>query len=64
MQRNPRKIPWYSRIINNPLPQDDPKQRQPDISLATKKLGWKPSIDLENGLRTTAGYFAERLGKG
>jgi len=53
-----------SRVINNPLPQDDPKQRRPDISLATQRLGWKPSIDLETGLRTTAGYFAERLGKG
>ena len=53
-----------SRIINNPLPQDDPKQRQPDISLASKVLGWKPSIDLETGLRATVGYFAERLGKG
>src|SRR5450759_4205103 len=53
-----------SKIINNPLPQDDPKQRRPDISLAINKLGWKPSIDLETGLRTTVGYFAERLGKG
>ena len=53
-----------SRIINNPLPLDDPKQRQPDISLAVEKLGWKPSVDLESGLRRTVGYFAERLGKG
>jgi UDP-glucuronate decarboxylase len=53
-----------SRIVYNPLPQDDPKQRQPDISLATEKLGWKPVVDLETGLRKTAGYFAKRLGKG
>jgi UDP-glucuronate decarboxylase len=53
-----------SRIINNPLPQDDPKQRRPDISLATSKLGWKPVVELETGLRRTAGYFAARLGKG
>jgi UDP-glucuronate decarboxylase len=53
-----------SRIVYNPLPQDDPKQRQPDISLATEKLGWKPVVDLEAGLRKTAGYFAKRLGKG
>jgi UDP-glucuronate decarboxylase len=53
-----------SRIINNPLPQDDPKQRRPDISLATQRLGWKPSIDLERGLNNTVGYFAERLEKG
>ncbi len=53
-----------SRIIHNPLPQDDPKQRQPDITLATRKLGWRPSIDLETGLRKTVGYFSERLEKG
>jgi UDP-glucuronate decarboxylase len=53
-----------SRFINKPLPQDDPKQRQPDITLATQRLGWKPSVDLESGLRRTVGYFAERLHKG
>jgi UDP-glucuronate decarboxylase len=53
-----------SGIINKPLPQDDPKQRQPDISLAIQKLGWKPAIDLESGLRTTAEYFSGRLRKG
>src|SRR6185369_896739 len=53
-----------SRIIFKPLPQDDPKQRQPDISLATGKLGWKPEIDLETGLRKAAAYFAERIRKG
>jgi UDP-glucuronate decarboxylase len=54
----------HSGIINKPLPQDDPKQRQPDISLAIQKLGWKPVIDLESGLRTTAEYFSGRLRKG
>jgi UDP-glucuronate decarboxylase len=53
-----------SRIIYNPLPQDDPKQRRPDISLANRMLGWQPSVDLETGLGRTAGYFAARLGKG
>jgi UDP-glucuronate decarboxylase len=53
-----------SRIINKPLPEDDPKQRQPDISLATEKLGWKPLVDLDTGLRRTAGYFTGRLKKG
>jgi len=53
-----------SGIINKPLPQDDPKQRQPDISLAIQKLGWKPAIDLECGLRSTAEYFTGRLRKG
>jgi UDP-glucuronate decarboxylase len=50
-----------SRIIFKPLPQDDPKQRRPDISLASSKLGWKPAIDLETGLRKTAEYFAARI---
>jgi len=53
-----------SRIIFRPLPQDDPKQRQPDISLAGSKLGWKPLVALEAGLGKTAGYFAARIGKG
>jgi UDP-glucuronate decarboxylase len=53
-----------SGIINKPLPQDDPKQRQPDIALATQKLGWKPVINLESGLRSTAAYFSDRLCKG
>jgi UDP-glucuronate decarboxylase len=53
-----------SGIINKPLPQDDPKQRQPDISLAIQKLGWKPVIELKSGLRSTAEYFTDRLHKG
>jgi UDP-glucuronate decarboxylase len=53
-----------SKIIFKPLPQDDPKQRQPDISLAGEKLGWKPTVTLDAGLGTTAGYFAARIGKG
>jgi len=46
-----------SKIIFAPLPSDDPKQRQPDISLAFKKLVWKPSIGLANGLQKTIEYF-------
>ncbi len=47
-----------SRIIHLPLPQDDPKQRQPDISLAKEKLqGWVPKIQLREGLQTTIAYF-------
>lgn len=53
-----------SRIIYRPLPQDDPKQRRPDISLAAEKLGWKPQVDLETGLRRTAAYFAKRIRPG
>jgi len=45
-----------------PIPQDDPKRRCPDISLATKSLGeWKPQIDIEKGLRRTIDYFAKTL---
>lgn len=46
-----------SRIIFKPLPQDDPKQRQPDISRAKALLGWQPKIDLETGLRLSMDYF-------
>ena len=49
-----------SKIIYLPLPQDDPLQRKPDITLANDKLeGWKPLIDLENGLIETIKYFKE-----
>ncbi|HCC51854.1 MAG TPA: NAD-dependent dehydratase [Porphyromonadaceae bacterium] len=54
-----------SKIIFEPLPQDDPKQRQPDISLAYEKLaGWKPSVKLEDGLKKTIAYFDDLLRKG
>ena len=46
-----------SNIIEAPLPQDDPKQRQPDISKAKRDLGWEPSIQLEQGLVKTIDYF-------
>jgi len=48
-----------SKLIFKPLPGDDPKQRQPDISLAKKQLGWKPNVDLEIGLRKTIDYFSQ-----
>lgn len=51
-----------SRIIHCPLPQDDPLQRQPDISLAREKLAWEPTIPLEDGLLRTIAYFRENLG--
>jgi UDP-glucuronate decarboxylase len=50
-----------SRIVHRPLPQDDPMQRCPDITLATKTLGWKPAIELDAGLRATAAYFSQML---
>ena len=46
-----------SSIDYQPLPQDDPKQRQPDISLAKNELGWEPTIQLREGLEKTAEYF-------
>ncbi len=46
-----------SKIIYKPLPQDDPRQRQPIIELAKKELGWEPVTDLEEGLRATIEYF-------
>jgi len=46
-----------SEIIFEPLPQDDPKQRQPDINLAKDLLGWQPSVELSDGLSTTINYF-------
>jgi UDP-glucuronate decarboxylase len=46
-----------SKIIFMPLPADDPTQRQPDISLAKKELGWEPKIMLDEGLVKTIDYF-------
>ena len=50
-----------SRIVYRPLPQDDPKQRQPDITRASTLLGWQPQVDLEEGLAKTVGYFKSKL---
>ena len=50
-----------SRIERKPLPQDDPRQRQPDIALAKSKLGWQPKVALEDGLKETVRYFRELL---
>ena len=50
-----------SEIVHRPLPQDDPLQRQPDISLAKEKLGWEPQVALAEGLRATIDYFEKYL---
>jgi len=51
-----------SKIDYRPLPQDDPKVRQPDISKAKKLLGWEPKVSLDDGLQRTYEYFRERMG--
>ena len=50
-----------SEIIYEAMPQDDPKQRQPDISHAQNTLGWAPEIQLEQGLNRTIAYFEKLL---
>lgn len=50
-----------SKLIFKPLPQDDPKQRQPDIELARSELNWEPTIKLDDGLRKTITYFDDLL---
>jgi len=52
-----------SKLIFRPLPQDDPKQRQPDISLAKDKLDWKIKTELDEGLKHTINYFEKKLNK-
>jgi UDP-glucuronate decarboxylase len=50
-----------SGIVKRPLPPDDPRQRQPDITLAKDKLGWAPTIGLEDGLKETVAFFKKLL---
>lgn len=50
-----------SRLIFQPLPSDDPRQRQPDILLAKEKLRWEPKVTLDDGLKETIGYFRSTL---
>jgi UDP-glucuronate decarboxylase len=49
-------------FVHKPLPSDDPLQRRPDITLAKQLLGWEPKVTLDEGLRKTIPYFAERIG--
>ncbi|MBV8813959.1 MAG: SDR family oxidoreductase [Verrucomicrobia bacterium] len=51
-----------TEIVFRPLPIDDPKVRQPDISRAKRLLGWQPKVDFESGIRETIGYFKSKLG--
>lgn len=50
-----------SKLVFKALPTDDPKQRQPDISLAKENLGWQPKVNLEDGLKETISYFKKLL---
>jgi nucleoside-diphosphate-sugar epimerase len=51
------------KVSYRPLPQDDPRQRQPDITRARNLLGWEPTVPLKEGLKRTVEYFAGRIGK-
>jgi len=51
-----------SKIIYEPLPTDDPKQRKPDITKAQTILGWQPKVDRKEGLKITLDYFKKVLG--
>jgi UDP-glucuronate decarboxylase len=52
-----------SRIIHRPLPEDDPLQRCPDITMAQNVLGWQPTVELDAGLARTVAYFEQMLGE-
>jgi len=57
-----RNVGSKSRIVGKPLPVDDPKVRQPDITRARTLLGWEPKVPLEDGLARTIAYFRQKLG--
>jgi len=59
-----RLVGTKSKISFVPLPEDDPKQRKPDIALAQKTLEWEPKVALEDGLKETIAYFRRRLNAG
>jgi UDP-glucuronate decarboxylase len=56
-----KQVGGRSKLAFKPLPADDPKQRQPDIAMARDKLGWEPTVQLEDGLRETIAYFKRTL---
>jgi len=56
-----RLVGGKSKLVFRPLPQDDPRQRKPDIALAQQNLGWTPSVPLDEGLGKTIAYFRQAL---
>ena len=50
-----------SKLVHRPLPEDDPKVRQPDITRARTLLGWEPKVGLEEGLQKTLAYFRKKV---
>lgn len=56
-----QQVGGKSKVVHKPLPADDPRQRQPDITLAREKLGWEPRVSLDDGLGETIRYFRELL---
>jgi UDP-glucuronate decarboxylase len=56
-----KQVGGRSKLAFKALPADDPKQRQPDITMARDKLGWEPTVQLEDGLRETIAYFKRTL---
>jgi dTDP-glucose 4,6-dehydratase len=59
-----RLVSSQSQLVMRPLPVDDPKQRQPDITRARTLLGWEPKVGLEEGLQRTVGYFRAKVEAG
>ncbi len=60
-QKTLQLVGGKSKIVHKPLPADDPKQRQPDITLAKQILKWEPKVALDEGLKQTIAYFRERV---
>ena len=58
------QVETASQLTTLPLPADDPKQRQPNITIAREKLGWEPKVQLREGLTKTIAYFRELVEQG